>query len=83
MRPMSLNDIRERWQRDHAARYAGRQPVPRVQASVPTGSISPALAAELDAISQQLRDEETADATRAHQKPTDAAQAYLKWLVKG
>lgn len=66
--------------RAEEARWFG----PRRQvAGLPSSSIPPDLAQELDAIGQQIREAEAAEAPWRHQKPTHAAQAYLKLLVKG
>ena len=54
MRPMSLEDVRERWHADRAERQARRALAQRVYAPPPPGVTDPELLAELTALGAEI-----------------------------
>ena len=54
MRPMSLEDVRERWHADRAERQARQRLAQRVYAPPPPGVTDPELLAELTALGAEI-----------------------------
>ena len=54
MRPMSLEDVRERWHADRAERKARRALAQRIYAPPPSGVTDPELLAELTALGAEI-----------------------------
>lgn len=75
MRPMTLEDIRERWHAERAERQARRALAARVTAPPPSGVTDPALLAELTELGAQIM------AALPKGRPQSAAmKAKMEWM---
>ena len=74
-RPMSLDDIRERWYADRAERQARRALAQRVTAPPPSGVTDPELLAELTELGAQIM------AAMPRGRPqSEAMKAKMEWM---
>ena len=75
-RPMSLDDIRERWYADRAERQARRALAQRVTAPPPSGVTDPELLAELTALGTEI----AAAMPRGHPQSEEAKDKLrIRW----